>query len=246
MAQTRKPKPKQGPTGKNQPGRGSGTAAKARQPDKGKLARGAAARRLEEKKRRQRTLLWTGVAVVTLVALVGADRVHGPRGAAGREPAGGRRGAGRRPGSRPAPRASRPSPWPARTTSAPTSSPTTGTRTRRPPATTWPPRSRPASTTTSRTCGPWSTTRSTATWSSSTRASPPTRSTSCASSSRPATGPSWSWPPGPAWSSNGVALTAWQNLETLQRVNMDVVQAFVNDYMVPGATKSTAPEPNAA
>ena len=30
-----------------------------------------------------------------------------------------------------------------------------------------------------------------------------------------------------------------------QRVNMDVVQAFVNDYMVP-ATKSTAPEPNAA
>jgi hypothetical protein len=25
-----------------------------------------------------------------------------------------------------------------------------------------------------------------------------------------------------------------------------VVQAFVNDYMVPGATKSTAPEPRAA
>ena len=25
-----------------------------------------------------------------------------------------------------------------------------------------------------------------------------------------------------------------------------VVQSFVNDYMVPGATKSTAPEPNAA
>ncbi|MGH3100736.1 MAG: DUF3105 domain-containing protein, partial [Thermoleophilia bacterium] len=45
---------------------------------------------------------------------------------------------------------------------------------------------------------------------------------------------------------NGVTLTAWQNLETLQRVNMDVVQAFVNDYMVPGATKSTAPEPRAA
>ena len=45
---------------------------------------------------------------------------------------------------------------------------------------------------------------------------------------------------------NGVALTAWRNLELLQRVNMDVVQAFVNDYMVPGATRSTAPEPNAA
>ena len=46
--------------------------------------------------------------------------------------------------------------------------------------------------------------------------------------------------------SNGVALTAWQNLEIMQRVNMDVVQAFVNDYMVPVGTKSTAPEPRAA
>ena len=43
---------------------------KPRQPDKGKLARGAAARRLEEKRRRQRTLLWTGVAVVSLLALI--------------------------------------------------------------------------------------------------------------------------------------------------------------------------------
>ena len=49
----------------------------------------------------------------------------------------------------------------------------------------------------------------------------------------------WAW-------SNGVALTAWQNLETMQRVNLDVVQAFVNDYMVPAGSKSTAPEPNAA
>jgi hypothetical protein len=46
--------------------------------------------------------------------------------------------------------------------------------------------------------------------------------------------------------SNGVALAAWQNLETMQRVNMDVVQAFVNDYMVPIGTKSVAPEPTAA
>jgi hypothetical protein len=45
---------------------------------------------------------------------------------------------------------------------------------------------------------------------------------------------------------NGVGLVAWRNLELLQRVNMDVVQAFVNDFMVPGATKSMAPEPNAA
>src|SRR4029453_185381 len=45
---------------------------------------------------------------------------------------------------------------------------------------------------------------------------------------------------------DGVALAAWRNLETMQRFNPDVVQAFVNDYMVPIATKSVAPEPNAA
>jgi hypothetical protein len=45
---------------------------------------------------------------------------------------------------------------------------------------------------------------------------------------------------------NGVALVAWQNLELLQRVNLDVVQAFVNDFMIPGGSRSTAPEPNAA
>jgi hypothetical protein len=44
---------------------------------------------------------------------------------------------------------------------------------------------------------------------------------------------------------NGVALVAWRNLELLDRVNMDVMQAFVNDYMVPVGTKSVAPEPNA-
>jgi Protein of unknown function (DUF3105) len=45
---------------------------------------------------------------------------------------------------------------------------------------------------------------------------------------------------------NGVALVAWRNLELLERVNMDVVQAFVNDFMLPGGGKSVAPEPNAA
>ena len=68
MADTRKRKPKPGPTGKNQPGRGGD--GRGRQADKGKLAKGAAARRLQEKQRRRRTLLWTGVAVVSLVALV--------------------------------------------------------------------------------------------------------------------------------------------------------------------------------
>jgi hypothetical protein len=45
---------------------------------------------------------------------------------------------------------------------------------------------------------------------------------------------------------NGVGLVAWRNLELLQRVNMDVVQAFVNDFMVPDGTRSVAPEPTAA
>jgi hypothetical protein len=51
------------------------------------------------------------------------------------------------------------------------------------------------------------------------------------------------------WSSlekNGVALTAWRNLETMDRVNLDVVRAFVNDFMIPGGEKSRAPEPFAA
>src|ERR671916_805165 len=70
-ADTRKPKTKPAPAGKRQPGKGSGTAAKSRQPDKGKLARGAAAGRLEEKRRRQRTILWSVVAVVSVLALIG-------------------------------------------------------------------------------------------------------------------------------------------------------------------------------
>jgi hypothetical protein len=46
--------------------------------------------------------------------------------------------------------------------------------------------------------------------------------------------------------SDGVALTAWRTLQTCQRANVDVVSAFVNAYMVPGGTRSVAPEPNAA
>jgi hypothetical protein len=42
---------------------------------------------------------------------------------------------------------------------------------------------------------------------------------------------------------DGVALTAWRTLEYSQRANLDVVKAFVDDYMVPGGDKSTAPEP---
>jgi hypothetical protein len=45
---------------------------------------------------------------------------------------------------------------------------------------------------------------------------------------------------------DGVALTAWRNLETLKRANLVVIKAFVDDYMVPGGAKSRAPEPFAA
>ncbi|HYT24889.1 MAG TPA: DUF3105 domain-containing protein [Actinomycetota bacterium] len=46
--------------------------------------------------------------------------------------------------------------------------------------------------------------------------------------------------------SDGVALTAWQHSQTCQKVNVDVVSAFVDDYMLPGGAKSQAPEPLAA
>ena len=46
--------------------------------------------------------------------------------------------------------------------------------------------------------------------------------------------------------SDGVALTAWRTLQTCQQANADVVSAFVNAYMLPGGTRSVAPEPNAA
>ena len=44
---------------------------------------------------------------------------------------------------------------------------------------------------------------------------------------------------------DGVALTAWQRLQTCQRADVDVVSGFLNDYMPPGGTKAVAPEPNA-
>jgi hypothetical protein len=46
--------------------------------------------------------------------------------------------------------------------------------------------------------------------------------------------------------SDGLTMTAWRHLQTSQRVNLDVVSAFINDFMVPGGAKSVAPEKNAA
>jgi hypothetical protein len=247
MAQTRKPKPKQGPTGKAQPGRGSGTAAKARprQPDKGKLARGAAARRLEEKKRRQRTLLWTGVAVVTLVALVAVIVFMGreepqaenqPVAAAALEA--GRQAAGSE-GVRTFPVAGqdhiRPDEQPDNWNSNP---PTSGDHL----ATPLPP-------------GVYDNDQDMRALVHNQehgyvvilyKGIPADQVDQLRQFVEARDGSKLVLAPWSGLEANGVTLTAWQNLETLQRVNMDVVQAFVNDYMVPGAARSTAPEPNAA
>jgi Protein of unknown function (DUF3105) len=256
MAQTRKPK--QGPTGKSQPGRGSGTAAKSRQPgrgsgtaaksrqpDKGKLARGAAARRLEEKKRRQRTLLWTGVAVGTLVALVALIVFMGReepqaenRPVAAEALAAGRAAAGSE-GVKTFPMAGqdhiRPEEQPDNWNSNP---PTSGDHL----ATPLPP-------------GVYDSEQDMRALVHNQehgyvvilyKGIPPDQVDQLRQFVEARDGSKLVLAPWSGLEQNGVALTAWQNLETLQRVNMDVVQAFVNDYMVPGATKSTAPEPRAA
>jgi hypothetical protein len=245
MADTRKPKTKPGPTGKSQPGRGSGTAAKSRQPDKGKLARGAAARRLEEKKRRQRTLLWTAVAVVSLLALVGLIVFMGreePQAqnqpvaaealAAGREQAGSE-------GVKTFPMAGQdhidPSEQPDNWNSNP---PTSGAHLATPL-----PR------------GVYDNEQDMRALVHNQehgyvvllyKGIPPDHVDQLRQFVEARDGSKLVLAPYSGLEANGVALTAWQNLEILERVNMDVVQGFVNDFMVPGATRSTAPEPNAA
>ncbi len=245
MADTRKPKTKPAPAGKRQPGKGSGTAAKSRQPDKGKLARGAAARRLEEKRRRQRTLLWTAVAVLSLLALVGLIVFMGrdePQAenqpvaadalAAGREQAGSE-------GVKTFPMAGQdhidPGEQPDNWNSSP---PTSGDHL----ATPLPP-------------GVYDNDQDMRALVHNQehgyvvilyKGIPPDQVDQLRQFVEARDGSKLVLAPWSALESNGVALTAWQNLEILQRVNMDVVQAFVNDFMVPGAAKSTAPEPNAA
>ena len=244
MADTRKPKTKPAPAGKRQPGKGSGTAAKSRQPDKGKLARGAAARRLEEKRRRQRTLLWSAVAVVSLLALVGLIVFMGrdePQAenqpvaaealAAGREQAGSE-------GVRTFPVAGQdhidPGEQPDNWNSNP---PTSGDHLANP----LPP-------------GVYDNEQDMRALVHNQehgyvvilyKGIPPDQVDQLRQFVEARDGSKLVLAPYSGLESNGVALTAWQNLEILERVNMDVVQAFVNDYMVPVAARSTAPEPNA-
>ena len=249
MADTRKPKPKPGPTGRNQPGRGSGTATASkarRQPDKGKLARGAAARRLEEKRRRQRTLLWSGVAVLALIALLAVIWFEGrgdqPQASnqqvsaaaleAGRQAAGSR-------GVQTFPQAGRdhigPGEQPDNWNSNP---PTSGDHLASP----LPP-------------GVYNAQQDMRALVHNLehgyvvivykgigddQVAQLREFVEARDGSKLVLAP-WS-----GLEENGAALVAWRNLELLQRVNMDVVQAFVNDFMVPEATRSVAPEPGAA
>jgi len=218
---------------------------KPRQPDKGKLARGAAARRLEEKRRRQRTLLWSGVAVLALVALLAVIWFEGrsdtpPAGnqsvsAAALEA--GRAAAGSK-GVQTFPEAGRdhisPGEQPDNWNSTP---PTSGDHLGSP----LPP-------------GVYNSEQDMRALVhnlehgyvvmvykgiADDQVAQLRQFVEARDGSKLVLSP-WS-----GLEDNGVALVAWRNLELLQRVNMDVVQAFVNDFMVPGA-KSMAPEPNAA
>jgi hypothetical protein len=221
------------------------TKTKPRQPDKGKLARGAAARRLEEKRRRQRTLLWSAVAVGSLLALIGLIVFMGrdePQAqnqpvaaaalAAGREQAGSE-------GVKTFPMAGQdhiqPNEQPDNWNSTP---PTSGDHL----ATPLPP-------------GVYDNEQDMRAMVHNEehgyvvilyKGIPGDQVEQLRKFVDARDGSKLVLSPWSGLEKDGVALVAWQNLEILERVNMDVVQAFVNDFMVPGATRSTAPEPNAA
>jgi hypothetical protein len=258
VADTRKPKPKPRPTGKSQPGRGSTPAAKTRsedgrgggggrgrQPDKGKLAKGAAARRLQEQQRRRRTLLWTGVAVLALVALIaviviaGRDTPQATNKAVTPAALQAARQAAGSQGVKTYPSAGRnhitPNQQPSNWNSTP---PTSGDHLASPlPAGVYDNEQDMRALVHNMEHGyvvivykgiP------------SDQVDQLREFVDQRDGSKLVLAP-WSGLP-----SNGVALAAWQNLELMQRVNLDVVQGFVNDYMVgPGVGgKSVAPEPS--
>jgi hypothetical protein len=248
MAETRKPKPKPGSTGtaakaRPQDARGGG---RGRQPDKGKLAKGAAARRLQEKKRRQRTLLWSGVAVFSLLALLaliyfegrGTPQAEVKKPVDGAALTTGRQAAGSQ-GVQTFPEAGRdhiaaneqPDNW----NSNP---PTSGDHLAAPLAP-----------------GVYDNDQDMRALVHNLehgyvvilyKGIPQDQIDQLRQFAEERDDSKLVLAPWSGLEQNGVALAAWQNLETMQQVNLDVVQAFVNDYMIPNAPKSTAPEPNAA
>jgi hypothetical protein len=247
MAQTRKPKPKPGSTGTAAKARpqDARSGGRGRQPNKGKLAKGAAARRLQEKKRRQRTLLWSGVAVLSLLALLALIYFEGRGTPAADNPqvteearAAGRQAAGST-GLKTFPEAGRnhiaaneqPDNW----NSNP---PTSGDHLAAPLAP-----------------GVYDNDQDMRALVHNLEHGyvvilyknlPQDQLDQLREFAEARDGSKLVLAPYSGLEQDGVALAAWRNHETLQRYNQDVVQAFVNDYMVPIATKSVAPEPNAA
>jgi hypothetical protein len=242
MADTRKPKSK--PTGQ-----GGGSAPRSRQqagrgappPGKGKLAKGAAARRLEAKRRRQRALAWTVGTAVAVVALVGVialqgrddeERVDPQAVAAGRQAA----GCG---DVRTLPVAGRdhipPSQQPSGWNSNP---PTSGQHLATPLAP-----------------GVYDQEQDERAVVHNLEHGyvviqykniPEDQQQQLREYVRGRSGSKLVLAPYSGLERDGVALTAWQNLETCERVNLDAVKGFVGDFMVPGGARSTAPEPRAA
>jgi Protein of unknown function (DUF3105) len=247
MAETRKPKPKPGSTGtaakaRPQDARGGG---RGRQPDKGKLAKGAAARRQAEKKRRQRTLLWSGVALLSLLALLALIYFEG-RGAPQAEEkpvteqarAAGRQAAGST-GLQTFPEAGRdhiaaneqPDNW----NSNP---PTSGDHLAAPlPPGVYDNEQDPRALVHNLEHGYVVILY---------KNLPQDQLQQLREFAEARDGTKLVLAPYSGLEQDGIALAAWRNLETMQRFNLDVVQAFVNDYRIPGATRSVAPEPNAA
>jgi Protein of unknown function (DUF3105) len=228
MADARKPKTKPNP----------GAAARQKPASKGKLAKGAAARRQAERRRRQRALLWSGAVVVVIAALVGVivwqgrgdnDRVDARTLAAARQEAG-------CSDVKQFPQAGRthipPSQQPRNWNSNP---PTSGDHLAVPLQ----PGAYDAE--------------------QDERAVvhnlehgyvviqyknlPADQVAELRKFVQDRRGSKLVLTPYSGLPSDGVALTAWQHLETCQRANLDVVKAFVADYMLPGGRRSVAPEP---
>ena len=242
MADTRKPKSK--PTGQ-----GGGSAPRSRQqagrgappPGKGKLAKGAAARRLEAKRRRQRALAWTVGTAVAVVALVGVialqgrddeERVDPQAVAAGRQAAGcGDVRTFPVAGRDHIPPSQQPSGW----NSTP---PTSGQHLATPLAP-----------------GVYDQEQDERAVVHNLEHGyvviqykniPEDQQQQLREYVRGRSGRKLILAPYSGLQRDGVALTAWQNLQTCERVNLDAVKGFVGDFMVPGGARSTAPEPRAA
>jgi hypothetical protein len=249
MADTRKSTPKQKPatTGK-QAGRGNprtGAAPPAARDGKvrdakGKLVKGAAARRLEAKRRRQRALTWTAVVVVAAAALIGfivwqgrpEEKVTAEALAAARQQAGSS-------GVKEFPEAGRthipPSQQPSNWNSTP---PTSGDHLATPIR-----------------GGVYDGEQDERAIVHNLehgyvviqyKGIPEDQVNQLREFVRERSGDKLVLAPYSGLEQDGVALTAWRNLETLKRANLVVIKAFVDDYMVPGGAKSRAPEPFAA